>query len=594
MDKLVWDNQIGKLGDRTERNLYYSDVKLPIFEIRDIAGVSSNKLVEKLTNIEKAIKKFHEQGSRSVEKRQHAHLMMGKKACKLQCKTLAGIVKPCETECKNNEARGQGGKCQDCGRGKQPNIDRTGCVFDGSDCQLDEIKGATKCEKCPPGKIPDARARNCIERDPNKGKKQGKCPTGKILDPVQGGQDENTNNPICIDDDDKRCPPDQVAETRKKNKKNNDNEDYKPTCAAQNPADNHFDCDNKPGTYHHKEKAPGKDQMSNSCRSTRKKEEEKKSKYQERVKTAGPEVEKKKTDKRDTRRRARMGSCMLAIAEVGALAADISQMTSEELEGAMELWPEGENLSEPLDDGTVPDHVIEIAPRRSVVTIERRRPFRLPGNFGKLLTGVGKGAGGGSAASNSIPKAARQFKKGNQGRAPASSVNIARASKAVGEIIKDKKFVSCLATAAIAAGGQQIVGRQENKLVIEGTSGTMNIDWSRKPIGKPLPEDKLDSEIKLKYSSEEDWGTSTLEYTTFTDMYVRDRRVQYETCFEPRGDFRSAEVRGGCCAFYGNKDCTNYFFKMENRQHADIKKEHRGVNGIWCTFQADCVGGPLG
>ena len=189
-------------------------------------------------------------------------------------------------------------------------------------------------------------------KDPNKGKKQGKCPAGKILDPVQGGQDENTNNPVCIDDDDKRCPPDQVAETRKKNKKSGDNEDYKPTCAPQNPADNHFDCDNKPRTYHHKAKAVGQDQMSNSCRSTRKKEEEKKGKYQERVKTAGPEADKrKKTDQRDAKRRARMGSCMLAIAEVGALAADISQMTSEELAGAMELWPEGENLNEPADEG---------------------------------------------------------------------------------------------------------------------------------------------------------------------------------------------------------------------------------------------------
>jgi hypothetical protein len=56
MDKLVWDNQIGKLGDRIETNLYSPEEKLPIFEMRDIESECLAGILQSLERLKRGLK----------------------------------------------------------------------------------------------------------------------------------------------------------------------------------------------------------------------------------------------------------------------------------------------------------------------------------------------------------------------------------------------------------------------------------------------------------------------------------------------------------------------------------------------------------
>ncbi|KAF2203846.1 hypothetical protein GQ43DRAFT_429476 [Delitschia confertaspora ATCC 74209] len=77
------------------------------------------------------------------------------------------------------------------------------------------------------------------------------CPEGQILDSVEGGQDKNTKNPVCISDDEKKCPPGKFPETRRKSAQIEKESDYIPTCDTSEPDDRGFMCPD-PNTYHHK------------------------------------------------------------------------------------------------------------------------------------------------------------------------------------------------------------------------------------------------------------------------------------------------------------------------------------------------------
>ncbi|KAF2870766.1 hypothetical protein BDV95DRAFT_607899 [Massariosphaeria phaeospora] len=52
--------------------------------------------------------------------------------------------------------------------------------------------------------------------DNNDEDKKGKCKDGEILDPAEGGQDKNSPNPKCLQDDQKLCEQGKVPQSRDK------------------------------------------------------------------------------------------------------------------------------------------------------------------------------------------------------------------------------------------------------------------------------------------------------------------------------------------------------------------------------------------
>lgn len=76
--------------------------------------------------------------------------------------------------------------------------------------------GTCKCIPCPPDTRP-APGRDVCLPDPDKddpSPQRGKCPRGQKLDPAEGGQDENTEKPICVPDDSRDCEDDEIPTTR--------------------------------------------------------------------------------------------------------------------------------------------------------------------------------------------------------------------------------------------------------------------------------------------------------------------------------------------------------------------------------------------
>jgi hypothetical protein len=593
MDNIVFDKQIGKLGDRTETNLYDSSQKLPIFEMRDISGVMMKSVPDKLKQLEEKVKAYHEaaEGSASMERRQ----ALPPKLCKLP-----------KQDCKGNQAPNPKGECEDCGKGKKPNEGNKACVWEESGCPADQMSTAdNKCEKCPTDQVPDATGKKCEPKDSKPEKEQGKCPEGQILDPAQGGQDKNTEKPVCISDDDKKCPPGQIAETRRKGRKVDDEASYEPTCSKPEPGDENFRCP-EANTYHHIETPIGDDKQRHSCRATRKAEEEKKNKYQKFAEAAGEGKKKDDADKDKKRqadkRRARTGSCWVLFAEAGAfLVEELQAMSQDEIDGMMDMWPD-ENIVDPLNLGDIPDHVVEIRVRPGPVHISMDTAG-FP-NLGKIFSGAGKAGGAGGKGSTKI---AKEYKTGSKGAASAKALQAAKNSKMVDKILKDKRFLDCLGTTAAAAALDGIEERTQVNLDFYTSDYLVNIDWSRKPNKlNPTPEDRGDQRIAMHIGTLEDWskeknywsGIETWMYT-YPDTYIREDRLLYETCQTAAHEYdnaiKSAEVQGGCCQFYDGSHCEpdTALFAMENRGHGELQGSDKdAINSWWCTFKPGCKGAP--
>ncbi|KAI9674539.1 MAG: hypothetical protein M1817_001877 [Caeruleum heppii] len=83
---------------------------------------------------------------------------------------------------------------------------------------------ASTCEKCPrkcqKGYVRNQQTCKCIkvgnDSESKDKEKQGKCPSGQVLDPAEGGQDASTANPKCIADDASKCGQGEVPESRPK------------------------------------------------------------------------------------------------------------------------------------------------------------------------------------------------------------------------------------------------------------------------------------------------------------------------------------------------------------------------------------------
>jgi hypothetical protein len=90
-----------------------------------------------------------------------------------------------------------------------------------------------KCEDCPKGTEADTNNAKCKPISSNK--EHGKCKDDQVLDLAKGGQNNDTPNPVCKPDDDKKCPNGQKAATRPLKKR--DDPDYKAKCAADDKPD---------------------------------------------------------------------------------------------------------------------------------------------------------------------------------------------------------------------------------------------------------------------------------------------------------------------------------------------------------------------
>jgi hypothetical protein len=181
--------------------------------------------------------------------------------------------------------------------------------------------------------------------------------------------------------------------------------------------------------------------MKHSCRATRKVEEEKTRKYEERVKSANEQKGKEEKEKKAKKRRARVGSCWVTLAEAGTWAAEeLQAMTQDEVEGLMDLWPD-DNIVDPLSDGSIRDHVIAYSEFLCPLCMSELETAGLP-NFAKIISSITKG---GSQSGKQIVQAAKQYKVGSRGPASSKALDAAKGSSMVSKILKDKRFLDCLA-----------------------------------------------------------------------------------------------------------------------------------------------------
>ena len=457
-------------------------------------------------------------------------------------------LKPCNAKCeKKNEVRDDNsGECKPCPKGQKPDKDQEKCIRDGS-------------------------------------KEQGKCEDGKILDPAAGGQDANTEKPKCISDDDGKCPEGQTAASRRKGR-DVDESTYEPECGVDEDSD--FRCDDS-NTYDYKTVEDGK--IKHSCRSTKKHEDDKKSKYDERVKQSKDSKDKKAGDlNKERRKKNRTGWCFVALAGIGAFndfADDINALSEDEIEGMYAEFPN--DAPDPYGDGSIPNYVVEtFYSMVGQISMDGAGPGALIGGIPRIIQGVTSAGKASSAAIKSI--------RSGSARGPSSAAKKAGGkSGTIKKIFKDERMLDCVYTAATAAAGLKSKRETKDSISFSNGPNVMNIQWWRTAdMSKPPPEGVS---IMLRYDDDEDKLYNNL--ITRPGSYYSRNRLTYEACQGSPMDnaIVSLQVSGGCCSFYDGSKCEGdtHLFDMENREHQDLQGDHRGtISSLWCTEKHGCEGRP--
>lgn len=483
---------------------------------------------------------------------------------------------------------------QESGSGKSFNYKLKACDETCSKKQVKDSNG--KCANCPKGTEPNKGQTKCVPSEPDSPEdKKGKCPDGQILDPAAGGQDSKTEKPQCIpDDDDARCPEDQKAASRPKNKKVDDST-YEPKCAIDENPD--FTCDD-PNTYDYKTVKGGK--IEHRCRSTRKYDQDKKNKYNERVNTAKNDGMDPEERDRNKRKQGRTGYCLLAMAGIGAfngIAEEVKKLSDDEIDGMYAVFPE--DIPDPEGDGTIPNYMVEYRPLLAVAPAEQGTAG-LGGLFAAIIRAIVKVVKGAPAAGVNGAYAIKRIGSGLRRGPTKSTGKAASQSSTVGKIFKNEKFLDCLASAIET--GTSIISERDSisprGIYIKGYEFV--VDPSLTPEqSRPAP--KTDKPITIGYGVEEDDYDYSWAQTFHSDDYYRQHRIPYEVCFPPvtwvnmDNKIVSLSVYGGCCSFYDGSNCegNTHMFDMENREHGDIQGAHRAaISSIWCTFEANCAGAP--
>lgn len=515
--------------------------------------------------------------------------------------------------CAGNQANDpdDNSKCKDCPAGQKPSPDNSRCLREDTGCADDEYQKDDKtCERCGDNKKGDKDGKTCVDKNKSSSGKQGKCPNGQVLNPAKGGQDENTENPSCIPDDDLQCEDGKKAGTR--SKKNASDANMKPTCGVEENPD--FSCSDSKLYDHKKVNDDGK--IEHSCRSTEKTEDEKKKKYDERIKnsknpgTQTPES-KEKDDKNKKRRRARGGWCFIELAQMGIWdSPELADMSEDEIDGLVELavnevpTPEGD-----FGDGSIPDFMIEIKQPENTahVVIDGSNSETAGGGPLAAILGVV------NAVAKSVPKVIqnaaqgagkviKQFKTGARGTPAAKAISAAKNSKIVDRVLKSQEFRECAASVALT-GVEAAFGNFEIKGANEMAGYSLKVDWSRKDPGDVLaPEGQ---EMITLYAREHDAWTpganAEIVKETKTSKRITGRdMLPYEKCDEekPRdmpGRISQVEVRNGCCAFYSGNHCQGqtHLFDMDRRRDPKLTgNSNDNIRSWWCS--KDCANRPIG
>ncbi|KAF2654194.1 hypothetical protein K491DRAFT_717366 [Lophiostoma macrostomum CBS 122681] len=576
MDTLVWDGQIGGFGDRTEGPLSDDtpEDELPLYEIRDLSPTNDNRdgVKKCLINIEKQLKAYLEPSSQGV----------GRRA--LFCK----VSDSTDSRCEGIQVPNPQGKCEDCGRGFKPNAGNKMCVPEN------------------PGE--DER-------------KKGKCKDKDfILDPAQGGQDENTENPLCTYDDEIKCKAkEQSAVTRspKNIVQPKDADIYEPQCGKNN--DPNFKC-KADDTYHHKA-IDDDDNIKHSCRATRDAKNKQRNKYNDRVNSAKEEKEKTKEQRK--------------MKDGNKAGVDAWAMPADDLNGMMELWPDTNDLKD-AEPVWIADYKTAVTPPPTIPVDN----VSVAGGFGGWLIGIGNAISRAiapiSKVAGSSSRVFTSLRSGLQPKAAQAAVQGAKVSQMVQKILKDERFLQCLSatpalvgdaiakTVSIAStprngtqhGNSTWHGdaplymnntrRQATGIIaIEVAHGHISFNESATYYDPKIPPPDFDGRQIVVSGMIDTFNIITNSdgvqpfAATYPDKIRRPGRLDYENCQQLPDPFlktlTGVGVEGGCFGWYSDVDCKtdSFLFAMTNRSDNQLDGgDNDATQAIWCTFDDLCKGAP--
>lgn len=111
MERLLWDGQVGGLGDTVEKPLYpANEDAYGLFEIRDLSGGFFTDLEKFVTKVETQVKVWHHDPPQYPDLKKN-----NKRAVGGSCKKPDNDAK-----CKANQIEKTKGKCEDCPKGMTP------------------------------------------------------------------------------------------------------------------------------------------------------------------------------------------------------------------------------------------------------------------------------------------------------------------------------------------------------------------------------------------------------------------------------------------------------------------------------------------
>lgn len=188
-------------------------------------------------------------------------------------------------------------------------------------------------------------------------------------------------------------------------------------------------------------------------------------------------------------------------------------------------------------------------------------------------------------------------------KAPQKSIDAAKGSSMVSKILKDKRFLDCLAFAPAAK--KPATKRDDGPAdFVDVEQLRIKIDWNAPSNDLKVPDWKYeDRQITVRLGTDTDnifkEGGATDWASTYPDQINRPGRLLYETCQTVPDKFKNkvtaVETWGGCCAYYKDSDCNgkSFMFSMTDREDWKLKGDHNdNMEALWCTFEDKCNGAP--
>jgi hypothetical protein len=379
--------------------------------------------------------------------------------------------------------------------------------------------------------------------------KKGNCPTGKILDPAEGGQDGNTKDPKCAVDDGSKCSNGKKAARRWPDVA--DRVNWTPGCGTDDEKD--FECKD-PNTYGHREIKMG--EIQHSCRSTRKSRQNKQNSYNAKSKNGSSDKNNKNKAREQERqkkaKRIRSALCFIVLSAVNApdFANNIvNAMSQDEIDGLNGIWAD-DSVPAPLEEGNIRDFNIKFTPVvqyvgagvtgeeagmgglvSALARIFGRVGDNAAADAGKAGSAAGKASGSfGKYAGNNV---AKELESGSRAAPAAKAIEAAKSSSRVTNMLKSQRFKDSLTSTAGAAASDIIDAAIPKKAAkFDGDLGTYEVDWSLSPYYKihAVPDDQPDRTISVELIVDKDYNGSEWWLKLYYDSYKRDDRLYYEDC----------------------------------------------------------------